>query len=446
MPCSMRKIPVGRLRSRLAAISLSLLILAGGLIGCEAEGPDRPDLMLITTDRLAADRLSCFGGASDAGGSICALGRRGTLFAWTASPGRGEASSAATVLTGLPEAEHGIAHDGQSFLVDAQPSIAKELSKAGYATAAFVTSSRLNRSRRLDQGFDLYDDRLASPSRTGAAGSVDLSDTVRSWIETAPAPWFVWIHADREAGLVDLDRLLSRLSQTLDVDQGGPGILFLALRGERAVAANKLAGVASTIGWRTHRVPLIWRPPTAEGHPAPPGVSRRLASLIDIAPTLRAAARLPRSAPRWPSASPVPPDDPADALRIRPQGRDLSRLALARISDPMARDRLFLLDTLNSNGDVGLASTKYLYTRRKSPLDGTGRPVPASLLVPLAARFATLPEYEPLSNAGPGSARLQPSAWRSDVLATQSPVPRLEFHLARQLGVAFDARTKGKAE
>jgi hypothetical protein len=445
MPCSMRKISIGRLRARLAAISLSLLILAGGLIGCEAEGPDRPNLMLITTSRLAADRLSCFGGASDAGGSICALGRRGTLFAWTASSGRGEASSAATVLTGLPEAGHGIAHDGQSFLVDAQPSIAKDLSKAGYATAAFVTSSRLNSSRRLDQGFDLYDDRLASPSRSGGAGSVDLSDTVRSWIETAPAPWFIWIHADREAGLVDLDRLLSRLSQTLDVDQGGPGILFLALRGEGAAAANKIAGAASTIDWRTHRVPLIWRPPTAEG-PAPPGVSRRLASLIDIAPTLRAAARLPRPRPRRPGASPVPPDDPADALRIPPQGRDLSRLALPRISDPMAQDRLFLLDTLNSDGEIGLASTKHLYTRRKSPLDGTGRPVPTSLLVPLAARFATLPEYEPPSNAAPGSARLQPSAWRSDVLAAQSPVPRLEFHLARQLSVAFDARTKAKAE
>jgi hypothetical protein len=437
----MRTISVGQLRVNFVVVALSLLAVAVGLVGCEAEGPDNPNLVLITVDRLSADRLSCFGGASDAGGSVCALGQQGTLFAWTASAGRSEASSAATVLTGLTEADHGIGADGQSFLADAQPSIAEDLSQAGYATAAFVASSQVNRSRRLDQGFDLYDDRLASPSRSNGAGSVDLSDAVRSWIEEAPSPWFIWIHADRDVGLIDLDRLLSRLSQILDRDQGGLGILFLALRGESEPKAIEGGGVNQTIGWRSHRVPLIWRPPVRAG-PVPVAVSLRLAGLIDVVPTLRAAAHLARPTSTAAKSSDVVAIVPTDVARDSEQGLDLSRLSRPQIGDAMPEDRYILLESMTAMGEVGLASARHLYARRASPLDGTGRPVPTSRLVPLEARFATLPAYDPLRDPAPGSARVEPGPWRDDVLDAQSPVPRLEFHLARQLGAALDARQR----
>jgi hypothetical protein len=432
----MRRFSVGKLRAQVLTLPLSLFFVAAGLLGCEAEGPDSPNLVLITVDRLAADRLSCFGGAPDAGGSVCALGQRGTLFAWAASTGRSEASGAATVLTGLSEAEHGIGSDGQGFLADAHTTIAENLSEAGYATAAFVASSRVNRSRRLDQGFDLYDDRLASPSRREGAGSVDLSGSVRSWIDSAPSPWFIWIHADRDAGLVDLDRLLSRLSQTLDGEEGGPGILFLALRGESEPKAIERGSVDQTIGWRTHRVPLIWRPPIREGAP-PASVSLHLASLIDVVPTFRDAAHLSRATPDL--------SEPAANLSTefpgnREQGLDLGRLSLPPVGDSRPQDRFILLESMTEAGEVGLASARHLYSRRASPLDGTGRPVPTSLLVPLEARFTTLPAHDPLRDPMPRSARLEPGPWRYDVLDEQSPVPRLEFHLARQLDATLDAR------
>jgi len=459
MTSSTERILVERDRSRVVLLALMMLPVAAALIGCEAEGPARPDLVLITVDRLAADRLSCFGGASDAGGSICALAEHGTLFAWTASAGRGEASGAATVLTGLPEAIHGVRSDGLSFLADAHPTIAADLSATGYATAAFVASPQVNHSRRLDQGFDLYDDRLASPSRLArpadsltatsnddaknrseyVAESIDLSSIVRAWIDTAPSPWFVWLHADHEAGLVELDRLLSRLSQTLDRANGGPGILFLALRGERAPASSGIRATTDanrTIGWRSHRVPLIWRPPTpADPTLSPAPVSRRLASLMDIRPTLRAAAQLPS-----PAASTSEGDRPPNISRPFGDGRDLSAIASRQRDDTTSGERFVLLEATEAGGDVGLASQNHLYTRNASPLDGTGRPVETSSLIPLSARFATLPRQDSQSDSSMNSARLDPGPWRSDVLDAESPVPRLEFHLARLLGAERDAR------
>ena len=65
----------------------ALCLLAGftGLVGCDGQAPQSPNLVLISVDRLAADRLGCFGGERDAGVSVCALGQGGTLFAWAVS-------------------------------------------------------------------------------------------------------------------------------------------------------------------------------------------------------------------------------------------------------------------------------------------------------------------------------------------------------------------------
>ena len=452
-----KKIQSGRLGRQIIPPILFVLSLAPGFVGCKNEEPVRPNLVLVTVDRLAADRLACFGGPSDAGGSICALGQQGTLFAWTASPGRSEASGAATVLTGVPEAIHGVGQDGQSFLATAHRSIAEDLSEAGYATAAFVASPRVNRSRRLDQGFDLYDDRLASPSRRGRAadnarndtaqnmaaqditGSVDLSARVRAWIDAAPSPWFVWLHADREAGLVELDRLFSRLSQTLEREDGGPGILFVALRGEHEM----LEAESRTIGWQSHRVPLIWRPSTrhrTDGRdPAP--ISRRLASLMDILPTLRVAAHLTLASGSKDLDDEAPKDSPN-----RRMGRDLGANERDQQDDAISHERFLLLVVPENRGEVGLASQNHLYTRHASPLDGTGRPVETSSLIPLAARFSTLPKHDPLYDPAVYSARLEPGPWRKDVLDAESPVPRLEFHLARQLEAQRGARENSQQD
>lgn len=451
--------------------ALALLACVAFGSACSGESPARPDLVLITVDRFATDRLPCFEGKDDPGDAVCALAEGGTLFAWTAASGAGEAAAAASVLTGMPPGVHGVADDGQSFLRDPNVTIAEELSQAGYATAAFVASPRVNRSRRLDQGFAYYDDRFASPERARLATGSDpaeLDAHVRDWFGRTPSPRFVWIHLDRNAGRLQLDRLVSRLAEPLEMGADGPGVIFAGLRGETRTQESPDASaplsraplavpVLQSIDWRTHRVPLIWRPPVAnrvEGETIPP-VSRRLASLYDIRPTLRAAAAIPAPQEDKPSSLPSPSPSPSlSRANSRPisnthlqRGRDLSQLVRVQPEAAEARSDLaahaaasasrsqapfFVL--LEASGDqVGLAAQDHLYTRQRSPLDGTGRPVPTVSLEVRGARFSAIEGEGSYPERRSYTARLSTGPWRTDILSSDSPVPQLEYHLARRL-------------
>jgi len=422
-------------------------------LACMPETPARPSLVLLTVDRLAADRLGCFGGPPEAGSSLCALAAEGLRFGWATTPSLGEASAAATLLTGLPPEIHGLEDQGIDFLTDRHETIAESLARAGYATAAFVASPRLNRARRLDQGFAHYEDRpLHLPGEAGS-DSLARASAIQEWIETAGSPFFVWIHVRSEPGLGELDRLIDRLASVLRRDADGPGLLFAALAGEPSDPDSRDArpdpgprrnptddstrarDQVDRIELSAHRVPLLWLPP-ATARPVAPAIRFRLASLLDVLPTLRAAASLSE------------PDASSGSGSAR--GRDLSGLALEPAAeldpnaaeepdvvgtrDPTARFLLLKLpDAVGADREVGLASERFLYVRRRSPLDGSGQPVPASDLRGLEARYAKIePRPDGSSQAAP-TAALAPPIWQREILRSASPVPRLELHLARLL-------------
>ena len=131
-------------------------------------------------------------------------------------------------------------------------------------------------------------------------------------------------------------------------------------------------------------------------------------------------------------------------------GRVLGASGRDQPDDATSHERFLLLVVPEVRGgvggEVGLASQNHLYTRHASPLDGTGRPVQTSSLISLAARFSTLPKHDPLYDPPVYSARLEPGPWRKDVLDAESPVPRLEFHLARQLEAQRDARENSQQD
>ena len=369
-------------------------------MGCKSEDRAEPNLILLTADRLPADRLACFGGVDssgresvgNAGESICRLAEGGTLFGWTMTARTGAASSAASVLTGLPAAIHRVDDSGISFLSDIHVTLAERLAAAGYATAAFVEHPTLNGSRRLDQGFDYYDDRVTDES--------DLAASAQRWIASAREPHFLWIQLRSEASVSDIDRLVSRLDAILGERSSGTGVLFASLRGQEPDERG--------IRLATHRVPLIWRAPKSPRSTTRPTASFRLASLLDIVPTLLASAKI----------TPQPTDESS------PLGMDLDRLQESQ------EDRFLLLEGAKMGKEVGLASGRTLYVRNKSALDASGEPVPTNVLTLHAPRFLTLP-VDAISDAQ--SAQLPPIRWREDVLSADSPVPRLEFHLSRRI-------------
>jgi hypothetical protein len=390
-----------RARSRILDIAPSVLVVISlGIVGCGPEDAGQPNLILITADHLPANHLACFGeldqagrrAATNAGESICRLGEGGTLYGWTMTGRAGAASSAASVLTGLPAAIHRVDDSGLSFLSDSHVTIAERLAAAHYATGAFVENPILNRSRRLDQGFDDYDDRLTDDP--------DLAARVQRWIASARQPHFVWIQLGSSATLPEIDRLVSRLDAVLGKGSADTGVLFASLRGNEPDETG--------IRLSTHRVPMIWRAPTSSTSAVRPQASFALASLQDILPTLLASAGI----------APLPT---AESNVI---GLDLDQIERAE------EDRFFLLEGTKEGRDVGLASGRTLYVRNKSALDASGQPVPTAALTLHAPRFLTLP-LESLSETR--SARLPTLNWRDDVLSADSPVPRLEFHLSRKI-------------
>jgi hypothetical protein len=399
---------MGRFRTaRFRCSGFALLCLAGIVFaGCSAEDPREPDLILITADRLDPTELGCYGGPDDSGRSLCRLARDGTLFGWAFASGGGPTASAASVLTGLPASIHRVDESGVRFLSDAQMTLAEQLQRAGYATAAFVESSTLNRSRRLDQGFDHYDDRVGPDT--------DLVPRIQGWTQSARTPRFVWIALGSQTGLSEIDRLVSRLESLVEGGKTSTGVLVAGLR----AAAPDQRG----IGVSTHRVPIIWRAPAAGRVSAPKPVSYSAVSLTDIVPTLLAAASIPPAA----TATGLP--DPT-------RGLPLDALASA---DP---ERFLLLEDSARDGLVGLVSGPTVYVRKRSPFEQIGQAIPTEVLTGYAPRFLSLPERDrdPELLASAVLPRLE---WRSDVLSADSPVPRLEFHLARLLG--GDASSPGE--
>ncbi len=419
MPSDMRGTPVAsdplsrlarsrELRARRSAARLAGVLWSVALaLACTREAPSRPDLVLITLDALPASALACFGGPPEAGRGLCEQAEGGTRFAWAVSAARGEASAAGTVHSGLPPRLHPLDDGGASFLPDRIETIAERLAEAGFRTAAFVTSPRLNRTRRLGQGFEHYEDRLPSLADRGAPDA--LAEAIRRWLPGRPAPRFVWLHLSDARDLVALDRAIDRVDVALG-DRRRRGVLIAGLVGDAERPA---------LEWERHRVPLLWRSPTP-GPSDAPGVSFRLASLEDVRPTLLAAAGL----------RPRPTDD---AAAPGLGGRDLGPLARAPRTGEAEDERRILLGGGPSDESVGLATATHVYARKHSALDGSGAAIPTETLRFHEARFLPLPLPDPVRDPAPRSAALRPGPWRRDVLSLDSPVPSLETHLARLL-------------
>jgi arylsulfatase len=306
----------------------------------------------VTVDSLRADFLGCYGGDMTVGVSMCALGERSARYAWAFSPSSESAPAIASLFTSTYPRLHGVDESGTSFLRDASTSVVEELRRAGYATAAFVGSPELNRSRNLHQGFDLYDDRMdeREPAGLGERRAEALTHSAIAWIRETPTPWFAWIHYRDPHGPYDapraasvpgtvrtddslperrgerlrllatpngrggipgyqalpglftrqayevryraeiryVDGQLARLLAAVDATTSPTGVLLTADHGEAFGEDRYFFTHGHSVGLDQIRVPLFWRPPPG----ALPGRTATPVTTLDVAPTLLRAAAL----------------------------------------------------------------------------------------------------------------------------------------------------------
>jgi arylsulfatase A-like enzyme/tetratricopeptide (TPR) repeat protein len=158
--------------------------------------PER-NVLLISIDTLRADALGSYGGRA-ATPNMDGLAARGARFAFAHGHAVVTLPSHASILTGRYPYEHGIRDNTGYRLRPGAPTIATLLKSAGFATGAFIGGFPLDRRFGLGTGFDVYDDKLDSPSVGDPGERERRADAVvtsaSKWIGSQQAKWLAWVH------------------------------------------------------------------------------------------------------------------------------------------------------------------------------------------------------------------------------------------------------------
>lgn len=304
-----------------AALALVAVLAASG---CRKLAP-RWNVVLVTFDTTRADHLGCYGYAAARTPTVDRLAAEGVLFENAYSSVPLTAPSHATMLTGKFPMAHGVRDNGLFVLGPEQHSLAEILKERGYRTAAAVGGFPLVARYGLNQGFDVYDDRLTPVYDRPLAGGAPrrrtfefeerraarVNEAVFDWLGAERRePFFLWVHYydphrpmnppvpydqlfadkpyDGEIAYADesLGTLLDRLKR--DGLYERTLVVFTADHGEGLNEHKELTHSYLLYDTTLH-VPLIVRVPGLAG-------GRRVAGrvrLVDLAPTVLDALDVP---------------------------------------------------------------------------------------------------------------------------------------------------------
>ena len=189
-----------RAAAALARVALVLGVLALG-VACRSDEPaapirkaastPQPSILLVTLDTTRADAIG-----PDAVGietpAFNALAARGARFTQAYAAVPETLPSHVTMLTGVFPATHTV-HENARPVRATTELVTERLGKAGYRTAAFVSSFTLARQFGLARGFDIYDDALPPGSVERTAR--ETTDAAIAYLaQKASQPLFLWVH------------------------------------------------------------------------------------------------------------------------------------------------------------------------------------------------------------------------------------------------------------
>ena len=154
-------------------------------------GTERPSILVVTLDTTRADVIG-----PEAEGietpAFTALAARGLRFRQAYATVPETLPSHASLFTGLLPAGHGV-HENARVLARDRTLAAERLQKAGYRTAAFVSSFVLARRFGLARGFEVYDDEL--PAGLAERSAAETTERALSYLaRDAPQPLLLWVH------------------------------------------------------------------------------------------------------------------------------------------------------------------------------------------------------------------------------------------------------------
>ncbi|MDH4196748.1 MAG: sulfatase [Candidatus Aminicenantes bacterium] len=152
-----------RLAALLAATAAAILF-ASLSYGRTPDVPSKGNILFICIDTLRADRLACYGYRGMETPNIDSLAGRGVLFRQTLCQVPITLPSHSSIFTGLNPTVHDVKENGTFRLDPMEFTLAEILKDHGYRTAAFIGGFPLDAKFGTDQGFDVYDDNMSTPS------------------------------------------------------------------------------------------------------------------------------------------------------------------------------------------------------------------------------------------------------------------------------------------
>ena len=303
----------GNGRARAACV----LVLAAvpAVIAAGPEPSAARNLLVLTFDTTRADHLSVYGGPAKVP-HLEGLAREGVRFDHAFAPTPITLPSHVSLFTGLYPAAHGVRNNGTQRLGDEARTLAELLQERGFRTAAVIGSRVLDSRYGLDQGFDLYDDRLPPEERVDTLfaerRAAEVAERGIAWLrERTDERWFLWLHffdphweyrppepfrsryadspydgeiayTDEQAGRVlGFVRERGWLDDTLVVATADHGESL----GEHGESSHGIFLYDATM-----RIPLLMRHPGRLGRGQTVG---QMVSLVDVMPTVLAVLDVP---------------------------------------------------------------------------------------------------------------------------------------------------------
>jgi arylsulfatase len=196
------------LRARRAAGLLLALLLAAlpgcgeaATAGATTAAPAAPaaarrNVLLVCLDTVRADRLGCYGYRErPTTPALDELAARSTLFRDTSATAGWTKPSVPSFLTGSFPCQHGV-YEGSArglsgtithLLPAAAGTLAERFQAAGYVTGAVIHNAQLRRGGGFEQGFDSFDDE--------GGDARDIRARAARWLDAhGDRPFFLYLH------------------------------------------------------------------------------------------------------------------------------------------------------------------------------------------------------------------------------------------------------------
>ncbi len=240
----------GTLTTAGLVFALLLMVSCSDRQGQQPPAPvARPSILLVTLDTTRADAIGP-GAKGLETPAFNALAARGRHFRQAYATVPETLPSHISMLTGLYPGGHGV-HENARFLAADHALLAESLGRAGYRTAAFISSFVLSRRFGLSRGFAHYDDEL--PGTANERDADATTDRALAYLaeQDSSTPLFIWVHyfdphapyeppARFRTGyatpylgeVAAVDEQLGRLTQAFEARRPAPAMIVAGDHGE----------------------------------------------------------------------------------------------------------------------------------------------------------------------------------------------------------------------